>query len=257
MLTIHKEQVAAFEQSALDDYAVELMDHCREFSPHLCKTLRPEELEGAIREGITRAMAHGFEQRGPVRFYVEMMMIFGSGFDTDPLYPWAVEILGRQYYPTPMAQAEALHERAVKYLAKVDGKDQVHALQALGDLAEFVRRGISFRLDTFKDDTLRLMAEIHPRKVAETGEAVLSKLVNDGVARGRTLYGFQELRSQVLMVVLMFAFGHHFDRNPFLPWIGRALQRREDVAPDRAAERLERRALIWLDAVLRRAKEGE
>ncbi len=50
----------------------------------------------------------------------------------------------------------------------------------------------------------------------------------------------------------MFAFGHAFDRDPFLPWIARTLEPERGAADDRArvAERLERRAMIWIEAVL-------
>jgi hypothetical protein len=57
------------------------------------------------------------------------------------------------------------------------------------------------------------------------------------------------------MVVLMFAFGHRCDADPFLPWIARTLGRADEAAPDAAAVALERRALTWLDAVLRNAAE--
>jgi hypothetical protein len=75
------------------------------------------------------------------------------------------------------------------------------------------------------------------------------------VAKGQQHYGFRAIRSLALMVVLAFAFGHHFDSDPLLPWIARTLRRLDPTDPDAAAEALERRALIWLDAVLRNAQE--
>ena len=61
----------------------------REFSPPLFKAVGEEQMRKAIRFGIGRADSYGFTFRGPVRLYLELMLLFGSHFDTDPQYPWA------------------------------------------------------------------------------------------------------------------------------------------------------------------------
>ena len=40
-----------------------------------------------IRFGLERAGSYGFTIRGPVRFYIELMVRLGCDFDTDPPYP--------------------------------------------------------------------------------------------------------------------------------------------------------------------------
>jgi hypothetical protein len=252
-MIIRKTQIAAFERVAIENYVVELAEHCRQYSPYLCRTLREEELNAAIREGIDRAEDQGFTQRGPVRLYVDLMIVLGSGFDSDPQYPWAGEIL-RTREGSQMERAEALHTRTVAYLGKVDGPSNAYTLKALADLAACCRSGMTFQPETAQQDTLRLMKEIHPRKVEETGEDALRLLISDGTIRGQTQYGFRDARSLVLMTVLMFAFGHHFDRDPLLPWISRTLARIDPADPETAANKLERRALVWLDAVLQNSE---
>lgn len=256
MLIIRDAQIKALEQIAVDNYVIELATHCRAFSPHLCKTLRDEQLRVALRQGVLSAEAYGFTQRGPVRFYIDMMILLGSGFDSDPQYPWAAEILARKDYLSQMDRAEALHARTRAYLAQVDGVNNVHTLKALGELAALCRRGVTLRRESFEQDILRLMTEIHPRKVAQTGEEALRRLIADGMTKGQEGYGFRATRSLGLMVVLMFAFGHHFDCDPLLPWIARTMNQSDKVSPDTTAEELERRALIWLDAVLRNAEKN-
>lgn len=263
MLIIREAQIAAFQRGALDGYVTELVAHCREFSPHLCKTLSGAELRAAVAQGVERAAAHGFDMRGTIRYFVDLMIILGSGFDTDPQYGWAAEILARKDTLGQMERAEALHVRVSEHLAEVDGDHNRYTRQALADLEVWLKRELSVRAETVEEDTLSLMTEIHPRKVAATGDEALRRLIASGIERARRRYGFQEPRSLLIMVVMMFAFGHHVDADPLLPWVGRALRRRDPdtrrtpAVAERAAARLERRARIWLTAVLRNTKEDD
>jgi hypothetical protein len=255
MLKIRKAQHEAFEEDALDAYVSELMEHCRLFSPDLCKTLDDDDLRGAVHAGVKRAETHGLTLRGPVRFFVDTTIVLGSGFDTDPQYPWAAEMLAPAAAPDPMRRAEALHARIVAYLARVDGENNVHRRKAQAELLRLVDSGIEIPAETFEPDMLALMAQTYPSKAAETGEAALRRLVAEALARGRERYGFTAPRSFALLLVLMFAFGHGCDADPWLPWIARTLRRSDEDAPDRTAARLERRARAWFDAVLANAKE--
>lgn len=256
-MIIRNAQFKVFEESAVNNYILELAEHCRDYSPRLCKTLNDEQLHDAIRYGMARAEEHGFTKRGPVRFYIDMMIVLGSSFDTDPQYPWTSEILSKKDELTEMERAEALHEKIVIYLQEVDGEDNEYTLKALESLRNLYQKGIAFRHESLDRDLLHLMKEIHPRKVTETGEEILRNLIADGKKRGESLYGFREAQSLALTAVLMFAFGHRFDADPLLPWISRTLNQTDQTAPDTAAKDLERRAIIWLDAVLRNAKEGK
>jgi hypothetical protein len=257
MLAIREAQLKTFEDNALDEFIEELAAHCREFAPHLCKTLRGDQLRFALRWGVDRAEAHDFTLRGPTRFYVEMMFLFGSGFDTDPQYPWAAKLLAGNGRMSEMDRSEALYARTMEYLAKVDGENHVHTLKALADLSVAWRRGQKISPKSFEQDMIRFLSNIHPRKVEEIGGKTLWRLIHDGRVKGEIHYGFQETRSLALMVVMMFTIGHQFDTDPLHPWISETLEQTDPVRPDNIAEKLERRALLWLDAVLHNAKGGE
>ncbi len=256
-MIIRDAQVKVLEQAAVENFVFEMANHCREFSPHLTKTLDDEQLEAAVRQGIKKAESYGFDQRGPVRFYLDLMIVFGSGFDTDPQYPWAKEMLAPVEEIPQMQRSEALHEKTTDYLEKVDGKENAHTLAALQELSDRIKQGLTFRRDSFDADILTLMKEVHPRKYEETGEEQLRQLIKVGRKKGLTDYGFKKPRPVALMVVLAFAFGYEFDNDPFLPWISRTLGKTEFETPDHKADELERRALIWLNAVLKNAKENK
>jgi hypothetical protein len=46
-----------------------------------------------VRRGVARAVELGFTKRGPIRLFLELEWLFGTGFDTDPQIPWAGEVL--------------------------------------------------------------------------------------------------------------------------------------------------------------------
>jgi len=257
MLTIRDEQMKRFEEVALDTYVQKLIAHCRAFSPHLAKTLHDEELDHAIRVGIEDADSHGLRLRGPVRFYIDMMILLGSGFATDPQYPWVSEVLDERDDLAEMQRSDLLHERTVAYLRRVDGEDNRQTLDALQRLRALVRAGLGFTTDGLERELLGLMWQVHPHKTEATGDQALRTLIGQGVALARDKYGFRRPRSFGLMPTLMFAFGHEVDRDPLLPWIARTLDVIDPTDPDSTAERLERRAMVWLDGVLSNAKRGD
>ena len=82
----------------------------------------------------------------------------------------------------------------------------------------------------------------------------MTALIREGAAEARK-HGFP-VRGEALMVTLMFAFGHGCMGDPLYPWIGRTLKDEKIVDPAARAERLEKKALTWLDHVLASPREG-
>lgn len=78
---------------------------------------------------MTRAKAYGFTNRGSIRLFIEMIFLFGSGFDTDPQYPWAATILADS--SEQMYRAERLYEKIIDYQEKVSGANAVNTIEAL------------------------------------------------------------------------------------------------------------------------------
>ncbi len=285
-MIIRKTQIEALEEASVNNFVGEMARHCEEFSPHLTKTLNNEQLNEAVRHGIEKAEEYGFTQRGPVRFFIDLMIVFGSDFDTDPQYPWIAEILNpgsdasgnakdnqakdeksAEQFETPVVQqtsedepsqmerSEMLFEKTSEYLKKIDGEKNKYTLEALQELSDRLEQGLTFNKENFDADMLKLMEEIHPRKYEETGEEALRELVGKSKSKGLKELEFRTPRSVALVIVLAFAFGHEFDKDRFLPWIAKTLNK-EETPPAEKAEELEKRAVIWLKAVLKNAREA-
>ncbi|MCY1013798.1 hypothetical protein OV079_51395 [Nannocystis pusilla] len=85
MLTIGKDQLARFREPPRRA-SKPRWSNTWPPSPPLFKTLGEEPMLVVVRTGMAAAERHGFNLRGPVRMYLELMLLFGSRFDTDPQY---------------------------------------------------------------------------------------------------------------------------------------------------------------------------
>ena len=100
-------------------------------------------------------------------------------------------------------------------------------------------------------ELLQEMSRAFPQKAADVGEPALVALIEHGRAAARR-FGFTATRAEALIVVLMFAFGHGCVADPLYPWIAHTLADERIVDATARAERLEKKALTWLDQVLSR-----
>ena len=254
MLVIRAEQMKVFERAALERFEDEMVVHSKEFTPRLCEVIGDEQLRVALRQAMERADTYGFTYRGPIRLYIELMFLCGSDFDTDPQYPAIGDVLNAS--GDQMARAEQMHEGVVDYHGKVSGENNINVRRSLAFLSGFARKPIMFSSNDFVAEMLQEMTRAFPQKVAYIGEEALTKLIHEGRAEARK-YGFTTTRAEAMIVVLMFAFGHGCTDDPLYPWISRTLKDERIIDPAARAERLEKKAVTWLDHVLARPREGE
>lgn len=248
MLVLTRKQMLAFEQSAQQAFEDEMLEHVSQFSPPLYKTLGEAQTRKALVLAMAQAKHHGFTQRGPVRTYVEQMLLLGSHFDSDPQYPWATEILTMPDLPQ-MERAELLYTKTLDYLEKVVGPEDAFSLAALRHVAMFAQQPLHVTTQSFVQDMLRELSQIYPQKAAYMGAQAMEQLIHKGLA-GAQRQRFNSLRGAVLVIVLMFAFGHGCGADPWYPWISKTLGDSNDADPEAKVKRLEKNALTWLEHVI-------
>ena len=114
-MIIRDQQFETLERSQTSSFEKEMLQRVKEFTPRHCKVMDEAGLLAVIRRSIEKSRQYGFTNRGPVRLYTELTFMFGSDFDTDPLLPWAAEILGSGGPSNQMDRAERLHGKAREY----------------------------------------------------------------------------------------------------------------------------------------------
>jgi hypothetical protein len=253
---IRADQMRTFHGTALCRFEDEMVAHLAGFSPPLFNAIEEEQLRLVIRFGIDRAQGYGITFRGPIRLYLELMLLFGSHFDTDPQYPWAAEILGDQSLGPQMHRADLLYQRTRDYRQGVGGPNDEYTLNALRNIAALARQPLPFSADNLVPGMLQAMSQVYPEKSGYIGEARLNVLIKAGLGAART-HGFSSVRAAALPVVLMFAFGHGCFNDLLYPWIANTVQDQSITDPEARAKRLEKKAGTWLDHVLGYFDQGQ
>lgn len=252
-LVIRKEQMEIFRQAALLSFENEMVAHSQNFSPELSNVLGEEQLRLAIRGAMAHADSYGFTNRGPIRLFIELMFLFGSTFDTDPQYPWAASIL--RDTSDQMQRAEHLYEKVLDYQGNVSGPDDLNTRVALGNISLLTQQPLTYSSNDFAPGMLRAMAYIYPKKAAYLGEEALQALIRESYVVAQAAR-FPTSRGYAMMVVLMYMFGHGCADDPLYPWIANTLRDGKIIDSGVRAERLEKKALTWLDHVLTNTREG-
>src|SRR5690348_11724128 len=120
MLRVTPVQMRALEVTARSRFEGEMVSHIRAFAPRRCGQLENGTLLFAAQNSIDRAITYGFTKKGPIRLFVESVLLFGNHFDTDPQYPAFSSQLGAR--GSQMLRAECLHNEIVAYQAAVQGE---------------------------------------------------------------------------------------------------------------------------------------
>ena len=90
MLIIRDQQRLAMARVTLPKW---IANHLKQFFPRECAALGEAGLRARVREGIARAVAHGFETEVHISQYVDLMFVFGADFDSNPALSWPRPIL--------------------------------------------------------------------------------------------------------------------------------------------------------------------
>jgi len=249
MLTLTAAQWTQLARAALGRFESEMVAHCHVFSPRLSSLLGDDTLRAVVAGAVQRAAKHGLTHRGPLRLWVELTLLFGSEFDTDPQYPWVARTLAVHAPQFQMQRAERVYEQTIHYLDTVVGPDDKLARQSLERMAMMADAAWWQAASGESVHPLHLAALIYPEKAKHVGDDALLALARAAVEEARA-HGLDTRRHALLMCVLMFAFGHGCTRDPLYPWIANTLRADRGSDPQARALALERKAVIWLKRVL-------
>ncbi len=110
MLTIRREQIEAFRELMLDQFADRMRKYLVTALPEQTRAVPEEMLRARIRSGIEKAESHGLTTEWDICRFLQYVIRFGADFDSDPATGWAAEIL-----ETPAATGSAKMDRIDNY----------------------------------------------------------------------------------------------------------------------------------------------
>ena len=245
MWTIRPEQIESLRQASLQRFEDEMVVHMNEFAPRHCKVAGEPGVRQVIRIAIEQGGKYGFTNRGPLRFYTELMFMFGSSFDTDPQHPWASAALTNEENLDQMVRAETLHSRMNEYLAKVSGPKHKYLIEAMRRLVELKMEDFLIPGEGLEQTILGRLPVIYPEKCSYLGEPVLRTLTHHGFKMASE-YGLAGDRGRVLMTAFTFSMGHGFAQDPLCNWVRRRLEDPRWTTPDDRIQELYSKSLLFL-----------
>jgi hypothetical protein len=250
MWTIRQEQLEVFENAGLQGFEDQMVEHLRGFAPRHCQIMSEREIRQVIRLGVDRGKHYGLTYRGPVRFYVELMFMFGSYFDTDPQYPWAGKVLTGLDPLEQIVRADHLYDEMSDYLELVAGPKNMYAIEALQRLSQFPIESFSVPTSNLEDHILSELKRIYPQKHDYLGDQVLRDLIHHSFKIG-TDYGLSTDKELLFMTILAFAAGHQFPVDPLHGWIARRLNSHRGLSPQIRFERVQSAARTYLRSIMK------
>src|SRR5580704_896684 len=114
MLTIRKEQLAAFGLLGEKTFEDRVIAHLKKVFPEQSESLGEPKLRESIQYGKQRAASYKIISERDVCKYIDLMIVYGRDFDKDPNHPWAQSILQNQAIRSPSSKIERLYKAAKK-----------------------------------------------------------------------------------------------------------------------------------------------
>ncbi|MHC5060816.1 MAG: hypothetical protein ACYTFK_07010 [Planctomycetota bacterium] len=122
MLHIRKEQNDELAKVGLRRFEDDMVVHLRKFFADEYELLEEDGTRRAIQYALERAEEYGIVSERDVCVYTDVMFAFGRNFDSDPGFPWAVEILSdKSLKDSPSEKVDKLYETASANFDEADG----------------------------------------------------------------------------------------------------------------------------------------
>lgn len=223
MFILERRHMQIFEQASLQRFADEFVVHCREFSPHVCDTLTADELRKAVHIGIEKAKRHGFTRYGTIRFYLDMAMLLGSEFDTDPQYPWAGEILRDSAEDRQGYISECLHTATLDYIQAVESVSE-GPIKSTRESLQAALLGLDqarIKEDCLADEILWIFSKTNPGRSSHLQRLDAMSIITRYRKIAEEFLADGNPRGVALLVLCMLELGHQFVKDPFYIWITR------------------------------------
>lgn len=220
MLNMSSQQMGALAEVPRHGFASELVDHLRGFAPRLVELRGDAAVQAVVEAAIERAMHQGFDLRGPVRLWVELVFCHGHRFDTDPALPWADSLLDSVGLHQN-ERARLLFEAMQAHQAAVDGEDQGDLIASLGVLASADWEAMLASPRAQAQPAVAL-AQVFPRRCQGLDPARLQALVDEATSACEA-HALTDPGAPFLLSGLFLGFGHGVLDDPLYPWVGSTL----------------------------------
>jgi hypothetical protein len=247
MLKIRKEQDEELGKINLKKFEDNMVEHIKEFFPKYYEIHSEPLIREIIHYTIERAESYDFVTERDVCMYINLVLLLGSNFDTDPQLPWAIKILKDETITDPATRIDRLYDKAMEYFDKVAGTENEFLGRSLLRIRDISIQNFSqMAPENTIDVSVALLEKIWPQKCRELGETTLSSLFGEAAVSAKN-YNITSERGIVLYTWLMFMLGSGFDKDPQFPWAAKILRDESIVDQGKKVDQLYNEAMTFLE----------
>lgn len=226
-MIIQKKQLNVFKIDALKKFEDDMVVHIKEFFPNHFISMKEQVTRNTVQYAFVKAQKYGFKTQRNVCLYLNTMLVLGSNFDTDPQYPWAIELLHEKEMKNPNVRIDKIADMMLDTFGHILGPGYSNINKMFLNLtnhSEEIYKGI---ITSELKDVMDILKKLYPKKYDIVGEFNLDKLVWLGNEKA-TRYGLTTESNKVLFIVFMFLSGAGFDADPQFPWASKILNNEKD-----------------------------
>lgn len=210
-MKISTDQLVLLDFYSRNAFANELSEHCKEIFPFIYNELGAKKLKISLAKLINKAKESNITQRGPLQLYIDMAIVLGYGFDTDPMYSCFSSVNEQYSSGTELEKSLQIYDKFNGYLKDVMGENNLHILGFKNKLANEKFDG--FSNINFSDQIFDLLNDLYPQKCRYLGCDKVKELICLGLENPDTYY--LNLGSRAVFVLVMFIVGHKFQSDCF------------------------------------------
>lgn len=216
MIKVSSSQMATVASVYQSQFVAEAKAQISSFSRVQMIPAPREGLDKIIELGMSRASSYGFKKKGPVLFYIELMVLLGADFDTDPQYASVTKRpLTQSSYLEEMDRADRLWRRACDYFKRTSGRTREHERAVLQRVSALRLQEVQGIVGTRHSAMLDWLGFLHPQKIDCLGQDAIEMLLNQ--ADQHVVEERLHRSATPLLVGLMFHLGYGWRNDPLLP----------------------------------------
>jgi hypothetical protein len=250
-MIIRREQHATLTAVSNEIAVNQAVAHLENYDTLLASAAGTDGLREVVRIGFNKAERYGWTASNHVQLYLELLMSFGSAFDTDPQYGW----LRRYLDPAEGSAAtrcSLLHFHAVAYLDRAFGEQGELGLAAL-ERAETLTLDRLHRVgESLSHQAQGLVSYLHAERLDYLEPGVLDELV-ESAKLAANQFGLGMPAGAALLLVLQFLFGHRVHEDPVHPWLRRMLE--SPLEGEAKLEQIATKSSVYVKLMRRRLSE--
>ena len=116
MLVIRQAQVDALIDERLREFRSWMLRHLREHFAAQLQDKSDDDLRTLIDDGLCRARRFGLDRRTSLCSFIDLMVLFGPGFENKREYPWVARALDDTRLVNPDARMAMMMRYAIDWL---------------------------------------------------------------------------------------------------------------------------------------------